>query len=121
DFNFYDAFKKYLYGIVNPVYAGYHLERDPNTDAFILLPNPVNINGRRADNYNVGLFDDTVYKYIVHLKTLCAWAEKRDYQVHPSYKTWEIIKREYPVISLTLDELQRIEALDSLPIHLQVA
>src|SRR5690606_13005891 len=69
----------------------------------------------------VGLFDDVVFKYMDNLKTVIGWAEKRGYQVHPSYKDWEIIKREYPIISLTLDELQRIEALDSLPDHLSIA
>src|SRR5690606_7579207 len=102
DQNFYDQFKNWLYGNPNPVYSGYDLRRDNDSDGYILTA---------CDNptCRVGLFDDVVFKYMDNLKTVIKWAEKRGYQVHPSYKEWEIIKREYPVISLTIDELQRIE------------
>lgn len=97
DFNFYDAFKKFLYSEPNPGYAGFDLRHDSSDSVHTMFAsdNPV---------HRVGLFDDTVYKYLVHIKTVCAWAEKRGYTVNPAYKSWEIIKREYPVISLTLDE-----------------
>lgn len=114
DFNFYDQFKKHLYGSYNPVYAGFDIRRDNDAGCYILTPSD-------SPNGNIGLFDDAVYKYVVHLKTLCAWAEKRGYQVNPSYKEWTILKRDYPVISLTLDELHRIESLAGLPPHLRVA
>lgn len=114
DFNFYDKFKKHLYGSHNPVYAGFDLQRDNDNDCYILV-------ACDSPKSNVGLFDDAVYKYIVHVKTLCAWAEKRGYHVNPSYKEWEIIKRDYPVISLTLDELQSIEALNPGAKHLEIA
>jgi integrase len=69
----------------------------------------------------VGLMDDVVFKYFTQIKTICLWASKRGYTVHPSYKEWEIIKREYPIISLTLDELQSIERLSGMPSHLEIA
>lgn len=114
DFNFHDNFKTFLYNSPNPVYTGYNLSFDSNTGVHTLLA---------ADKpvHTVGLFDDTVFKYLVHIKTICAWAVQRGYNVHPSYKEWKIIKRTYPIISLTLDELERIEALNNLPRHLEVA
>lgn len=114
DQTFYDQFKKWLYGNNNPVYAGYDLRRDTDGDGYTLV-------ACDSPAVRVGLFDDVVFKYIVNLQTILAWSAKRGYHVNPSYKEWEIIKREYPVISLTLDELQRIEALYSLPGHLQIA
>jgi len=104
DFNFYDGFKEFLYNSDNPLYTGFDLRHDSASGVLTMFAsdNPV---------HRIGLFDDAVYKYITHIKTLCHWAEKRGYPVNPSYKSWEIIKREYPIISLTLDELQRIEAL----------
>lgn len=114
DFNFYDAFKKFLYDNPNPVFSGFSLDHCPDSGDYILV---------RSDKPRnpVGLFDDTVYKYIIHLKTICGWAEKRGYNVHPSYKEWQIIKRQYPVISLTYHELQAIENLSGLPKHLRIA
>lgn len=114
DFNFYDAFKKFLYGNPNPVFSGFSLDRCNDSGDYCLSPSDKPLNP-------VGLFDDTVYKYIVHLKTICAWAEKRGYNVHPSFKEWSIIKREYEIISINLDELQRIENLTGLPPHLNTA
>lgn len=114
DQNFYDEFKKWLYGNDNPVYAGYDLRSDPDGDGYILV-------ACDSPAVRVGLFDDVVFKYITNIQTIIHWAEKRGYQVNPSYKDWEIIKREYPVISLTLDELQRIEAIQILPRHLELA
>jgi hypothetical protein len=114
DQNFYDEFKKWLYGNDNPVYAGYDLRSDPDGDGYILV-------ACDSPAVRVGLFDDVVFKYITNIQTIIHWAEKRGYQVNPSYKDWEIIKREYPVISLTLDELQKIEALSMLPQHLSIA
>lgn len=114
DQNFYDQFKIWLYGNNNPVYAGYDLRRDSDGNGYTLV-------ACDSPTVNVGLFDDVVFKYFINLQTVIRWAEKRGYQVNPSYKEWEIIKREYPVISLTLDELQRIEALNNLPSHLEMA
>lgn len=114
DFNFYDAFKKFLYLNPNPLYKGFHLVYDGNTGLHTVSPGA-------DDLHPIGLFDDVVFKYFINLKVVCSWAEKRDYQVNSSYKTWPIIKREYPIISLTLDELQRIENLESLPRHLTLA
>lgn len=111
---FYDEFKKWLYGNHNPVYAGYDLRFDPDSECYTLFASD-------KPKSNVGLFDDIVFKYLVNVQTILTWASKRGYQVNPAYKDWEIIKREYPVISLTLDELQRIESLDNLGAHLKVA
>lgn len=111
DFNFYDSFKKFLYGNYNPVYSGYSLSRDAG-DTYTVVSGDAGT--------PIGLFDDVVFKYIINLKTICAWAEKRGYAPHKSYKEWEIIKREYPPITLNEEELIRIELLN-LPKHLDIA
>jgi integrase len=103
DFNFYDAFKKHLYTTPNPRYHGCILSFDAAGDYYTIIAD-----GRGE---RVGIFDDTVFKYLVNLKTFLAWATKRGYEVNPSFKTWEIIKRKHTPISLTLDELERVEQL----------
>src|SRR5688572_17976339 len=104
DFKFYDGFKRFLFAIPNPNYKGFSLVNDHNSDAFNLANDD--------SGEPVGLFDDTVYKYFINLKTFLAWAEKRGHQVHSSYKEWEIITRRYPPISLTLAELEKLESFE---------
>lgn len=99
---FYDSFKTHLYAIPNPNYRKFHLAFDSDTDSYGLVPG--------TDGPNVGLFDDTVYKYIINLKTFLKWAEKRDYLVNPSYKSWEIVRRKHEPISLTKDELSKLQS-----------
>jgi hypothetical protein len=120
DHNFYDAFKTFLYQSPNPVYGNCHLEYDRDSGVWIVRDNE---RGRSPDSYehSVPLMDDVVFKYIVQIKTICGWAKDRGYNVTPAYKTWDVIKREYPIISLTLDEVQQIEALTGLPSHLAIA
>jgi hypothetical protein len=121
DHNFYDAFKNFLYSSPNPVYSGHSLVFDSDSGTWIVRPDK---DARLYSNdrvSSVGLMDDVVFKYIVQIKTICGWAGKRGYSVNPSYKAFEIIKREYPIISLTLDEVQQIEALTGLPSHLEIA
>jgi integrase len=105
DFKFYDSFKRHLFEIPNPNYKDCSLvpcgdssgDFEPSHGVFA---SPV------------GLFDDTVYKYFINLKTFLAWAEKRGHQVHSSYKEWEIITRRHPPISLTLAELEKLESFE---------
>jgi hypothetical protein len=105
DFNFYDRFKQFLYAIPNPNYSNHVLVRMDN-DTWTIVDRESNpgISGPP-----VGLFDDTVFKYFTNLKAFLSWSEKRGYQTNPSYKTWEIIKKKHPPISLTLEELERLE------------
>jgi integrase len=112
DFNFYDRFKQYLYAEPNPNYKGYSLFLAPGKDHYIL--------SRDSGGLSVGLFDDTVYKYFTNLKAFISWSEKRGYEVNQSFKTWEIIKRKHPPISLTLDELNKLSSVD-LPKELDIA
>lgn len=102
DFKFYDSFKKHLYAIPNPNYRNGSLRRiGMDSGDYQWVPD--------LAGESVGLFDDTVYKYIVNLKTFISWSEKRGYKVNPSHKSWEIIERRYPPISLSLSELERLE------------
>lgn len=105
DFNFYDRFKTHLFEIPNPNYRNYSLVHsgDSSSDYKLCLD---------TDGLSVGLFDDTVYKYFINLKTFCAWSEKRGYQVNQAYKSWEIIERRYPPISLLESELEKLESFD---------
>jgi hypothetical protein len=102
DYEFYHAFKAFLFSVPNPNYRGYNLLRDGNSDSDYTLV-------RGGSGSPVGLFDDTVYKYIVNLKTFCSWAIERGYEVHPSYKKWEVIQRKHKPITLTLSELEKLE------------
>lgn len=113
DFNFYNAFKSFLYDTPNPNYIGYHLEYDSHNSVHVVTPGTV------PDKF-IGLLDDVVFKYFINLKTICAWAGKRDYKPNSAYKEWEIIKREYPAISLSLHELKKVEEI-VLPAHLDIA
>jgi hypothetical protein len=112
DFNFYSTFKNWLYDNPNKTFGkGYALF--PVGDGTFEI--------RKAEGGKaIPLFDDVVFKYFVNLKTICAWAEKRGYFPHKSYKEWEIIKREYPPITLSEEELISIELLN-LPRHLDIA
>jgi len=103
DHNFYDKFKTHLYEIPNPNYTG---------SGLTLLDGDTNTYHITDGGTTIGLFDDTVYKYIVNLKTFLAWSEKRGHQVNHSYKGWEIIERHYEPITLDLDELERLENFD---------
>jgi integrase len=110
DFNFYDRFKQFLYHLPNRNYNGYSLHLK---DGLYTVEN-------NTDGLPVGIFDDKVYKYFINLKTFLLWAEKRDYKPHQSFKTWEIIRRKYEPISLTMAELEKLEQID-LPKHLSIA
>lgn len=109
DFKFYDNFKDHLYAIPNPNYRKYslvHSGLDSGVDSGEYLLHYGN------EGTPVGIFDDTVYKYLVNLKTFLAWAEKRGHQVHQSFKSWEIIERNYPPITLSLGELETLETFE---------
>lgn len=114
DFNFFDRFKSYLYGCPNPNYAGCNLDWSVGLDAYTVTPSE---NVQRP----VGLFDDTVFKYVVNLKTFLSWAEKRGYKVNPSYQTWEIIKRTHQPIALSEEELNHLENFFFKERHLSIA
>jgi integrase len=110
DFNFYDRFKAYLYQLPNYNYNGYSLHLK---DGLYTVKND-------TEGLPVGIFDDKVFKYFINLKTFLTWAAKRGHKVDPVYKQWEIIKRKYPPISLTMAELVRLEQAE-LPRHLAIA
>lgn len=74
--------------------------------------------------YDLGLIDSTVFKYLTNLSTFLTWACARGHEIHhtngqPTHKSWEIIKRRNEPITLTLAELERIEALTFNPEDLQ--
>jgi integrase len=103
DFSFYDRFKSYLLAIPNPFYRKFSLHPDSGSSGqYYMVPDDKGL--------PIGIFDDNVYSYIIQLKTFLAWSEKRGYQVHNSFKTWEIIRRVYPPITLTAAELEQLES-----------
>jgi integrase len=107
DMTFYDKFKQFLYDCPNPKYVNYSLHLHSSGDYWEILPDTL--------GDPVGLLDATVMKYIVNLKTVLEWADKRDYPVHPSYKKWEIINRKYKPISLTRTEVEKLENANITP------
>lgn len=102
DFNFYDKFKAFLYRIPNPFYRKYRLLASDSggSDYNLVL-------GDQGDV--VGIFDDNVFSYITQLKTFLGWSQKRGYEINPSYKTWEVIRRVHDPITLTAKELEQLE------------
>lgn len=113
DHGFYDGFKNFLHGVRNPNFPDHHIEYNGSLGCYLVSPG--------TDTGDpVGLFDDTVYKYLVHIKTVCTWAEKRGYNPNDSVRSWEIIKRDYTPITLSKEELEKIESL-TLPKHLDIA
>jgi integrase len=99
DFNFYDRFKAYLYAIPNQFYLKYSLVN--RGDHWEL---------EQGDHGEpVGIFDDQVFAYFRQMKTFLKWAEKREYKVHSSYKNWKTIRRVHDPITLTFDELHKLE------------
>lgn len=101
DFNFYDAFKKFLYKIPNPFYPNQSLVYDTQDDSWRIAE------GNEGDP--VGIFDETVNAYLIQLKTFLAWAEKRENQVHQSFKSWETVRHPHDPITLTSAELETLE------------
>lgn len=101
DQNFYDAFRAFLFAQPNPNYKGFSLHYVPGVDYWEMRPDD--------KGQPVGLFDDTVYKYIVNLKAVCAWAAARGFEIPAQVKTWQVIRRAYEPITLTLAELEQIE------------
>lgn len=102
DFNFYDRFKAFLYRIPNPFYKNYRLlpAGDDSTNFLLTLGN---------HGAPVGIFDDNVFSYITQLKTFLGWSQKRGYEINPSFKTWEVIRRVHDPITLTAKELEQLE------------
>jgi integrase len=111
DFKFYDKFKAFLYGLPNYNYAGYSLHRQSDNSYLV---------HHDLRGIPVGIFDDKVFKYFINLKTFLVWAEKRGHKPHPAHKSWEIIRRKYEPLSLTMEELEKLESVQ-LPEHLSVA
>jgi hypothetical protein len=103
DMSFHDKFKNFLYSKPNNVYKDYSLVWAPELDCYRMIP------GNEGEP--VGLMDDTVFKYLSILQTMLDWASKREYPVHSCYKTWQIIRREYPIFGLSLEQLETLEAL----------
>ena len=102
--NFFDSFKQFLYNFPNPKYKGKSLHPHESGDYWVIQDN--------TNGEHIGLFDNTVMKYLSNFKTFCEWAESREYEVHQSYKKWEIIRRKKPKpVRLTISDLQKLQKL----------
>lgn len=99
DFNFYDSFKRFLYDVPNPNHPDSILVN--RGDYYDIVPH---------DGGSIGLFDDTVFKYFILLKTFIKWAGKRGNQINPCYSEWPTPQFQHKPISLTLAELERLES-----------
>jgi integrase len=100
DFKFFDAFKAYLYSIPNQFYLKYRLV---NRGDYWEME-------EGSDGLPVGIFDDQVFAYIRQFKTFLKWAERREHKIHPSFKNWRTTKLTHDPITLTFDELHKLEA-----------
>jgi len=98
DLSFYDDFKTFLFSQPNRQYANFHLEKEG--EYYTIQP---------GKGMQVPLLDNTVFKFISNLMNFLGWSADRGHNVHPSFKKWTIIKHEPKPISLTLDELEKLE------------
>lgn len=101
DFNFFDAFKSFLYSRPNQNYIGKSLHLSPDKDHYVIQDN--------EDGLPVGLFDTAVFKYFKSIKAFLVWSDKRGYKINNSHKKWEILKHKHTPIYLTLAELEKLE------------
>lgn len=104
DDKFCDLFKDHLYDIVNPNYTGHRLVYNGVDEVYDIVKGDI--------GEPIGLFDDVVHKYVSMVQTFLKWAEKRGHPVNPAYKTWKVIRRRYPPITLTLAEVEKLENFD---------
>lgn len=109
DLTFYDNFKAFLFSQPNRQYQNFQLVRDG--EYYSVQP---------GKGMPVPLLDNTVYKLITNLITFLGWSEARGHAVHPSYKKWTTITHRPVPISLTLDELEKLEKA-ILPKNLAIA
>jgi integrase len=109
DLSFYDDFKAFLFSQPNRQYKNFRLVKDGSH--YIIEP---------GKGLPVPLLDNTVYKLISNLTTFLGWAEDRGHTVHPSYKKWNIIQHTPQPISLTKEELNKLESA-ILPENLAIA
>jgi len=105
---FYDAFRYYLYALPNDQFKGYQLV---NHGSFYSI--------EKGQGDPVPLLDDSIGKHVSNLKTMLAWVSDRE-SVCQDFKKWSVPTREYDPISLTLEELERLERA-ILPDHLDRA
>lgn len=109
DLNFYDSFKAYLYSQPNSQYKKFQLVKEE--DYYLI---------QLGKGLPVPLIDNTVHKLISNLKKFLGWCEERGYTVNPSFKKWKIIQHTQKPISLTIDELEKLENAILTP-HLAIA
>lgn len=105
NFGYYDRFKEHLYNQPNPKKRGLYFH---NQGQYWTM-------SKEPSAYPVGLFDDTVFKMVGQLQTFLAWAVDRGHKVDPAFKKWPVIERKHEPLTLTMDEIERIESVQLTP------
>lgn len=59
-----------------------------------------------------GALNNYIGQYVKHIVTFAHWCERKGYVVHPEIKTWKKLKESVQIITLTADEVAKIESLD---------
>lgn len=59
----------------------------------------------------VPIMDDTVYKYLSNFKRALRWIRQNNPElpIGNGFEAWKILKKEYPVLACTQEELEKIE------------
>lgn len=109
DLNFYDNFKSFLYSQPNSQYHKFQLVN--HGEYYSIEP---------GTGLPVPLLNNTVFKLISNLKNFITWAADRGYIVHQAFKKWKIQAHFQKPVTLTLEELERLENA-ILPAHLAIA
>ena len=99
DMHFYDGLRAFLY--LRPNY-NYHNSKLVNRgDYWDIEPH---------EGSTVGIFDETVNKYFVNLKTFLRWAKRRGHEVPAIFETWKTPKYQPEPITLSIAELEKLES-----------
>lgn len=74
----------------------------------------------RPEDFQNGLLNDTLSKYIKNLKSFCKWSAERGYNKFNFYQSFDVtskanrkrVKQDYDIVTLTLPELRQLYTHD---------
>lgn len=100
DLNFYDNYRSYLTNKPNPRYKDKVLVKSDERNCYLIADKGTD------GGIKVGLFNDTVSRYISDLKYFMKWAQKRSKHNNSDYKDFEITRKaKNEIVTLTGVEL----------------
>lgn len=100
DLNFYDKYRSYLTNKSNPRYKDKVLVKSDERNCYLIADKGT------EGGIKIGLFNDTVSRYISDLKYFMKWTQKRSKHNNSDYKDFETIRKaKNEIVTLTAAEL----------------